>query len=512
MTGTPLIRFAVLTLAAVAAAGAVAFVWSITPERPPAPGQARAPAPSAPTPPPAERQAAIAPDPAPAAAPPAAAPPVAEDDPPAFDIARIEASGEAVIAGRARPGATVELLRDGQVHDRAVADPAGEFVLVPPPLPPGNYDLTLRATRPDGQPVTSRESVAVALAPARKQPPVVALTAPGKPSVVLSKPPAPDPAPAAAVAIEAVETEGGGKLFVSGRTAAGATVRLYLNDSYLAEATASPAGRVAFAIESGMVAGSYRVRLDAVDPASGAVRARAEVPFTVPAVVAAAPPARPPAPAVAAPPPSAPAAAAEPPASPRTASPPPAAAGGQTAAVPSAPARPSEPAPAAGPKPGSPPAAGKASEPPAVAGAEPPSAARPPVSAAPSPPPAAPPIAAAPPPASPPPAAPSAAAPPPAPPQASAPPPAPVATAAPPAAPPGATAPPASAEAPPSLVVIPKIATTTVMRGDNLWRISRTTYGLGVRYSVIYAANQDQIRNPHLIYPGQVFVLPAKAP
>jgi nucleoid-associated protein YgaU len=504
MTGTPLIRFAVLTLAAVAAAGAVAFVWSITPERPPAPGQARAPAPSAPTPPPAERQAAIAPDPAPAAAPPAAAPPVAEDDPPAFDIARIEASGEAVIAGRARPGATVELLRDGQVHDRAVADPAGEFVLVPPPLPPGNYDLTLRATRPDGQPVTSRESVAVALAPARKQPPVVALTAPGKPSVVLSKPPAPDPAPAAAVAIEAVETEGGGKLFVSGRTAAGATVRLYLNDSYLAEATASPAGRVAFAIESGMVAGSYRVRLDAVDPASGAVRARAEVPFTVPAVVAAAPPAGPPAPAVAAPPPSAPAAAAEPPAgpppaSPRTASPPPAAAGGQTAAAPSAPARPSEPAPAAGPKPGSPPAAGKASEPP--------SAARPSVSAAPSPPPAAPPIAAPPPP-----AAPSAAAPPPAPPQASAPPPAPVATAAPPAAPPGATAPPASAEAPPSLVVIPKIATTTVMRGDNLWRISRTTYGLGVRYSVIYAANQDQIRNPHLIYPGQVFVLPAKAP
>jgi nucleoid-associated protein YgaU len=29
-----------------------------------------------------------------------------------------------------------------------------------------------------------------------------------------------------------------------------------------------------------------------------------------------------------------------------------------------------------------------------------------------------------------------------------------------------------------------------------------------VRYTAIYEANQDQIRNPHRIYPGQVFVAP----
>ena len=60
----------------------------------------------------------------------------------------------------------------------------------------------------------------------------------------------------------------------------------------------------------------------------------------------------------------------------------------------------------------------------------------------------------------------------------------------------------------PSAVVVPKIATTTVSRGDSLWRISRLTYGAGTRFAVVYKANREQIRNPNLIYPGQVFVLP----
>ena len=47
-----------------------------------------------------------------------------------------------------------------------------------------------------------------------------------------------------------------------------------------------------------------------------------------------------------------------------------------------------------------------------------------------------------------------------------------------------------------------------VQPGQNLWRIARHTYGRGVRYTVIYAANRDTIRDPRLIYPGQVFALP----
>lgn len=47
-----------------------------------------------------------------------------------------------------------------------------------------------------------------------------------------------------------------------------------------------------------------------------------------------------------------------------------------------------------------------------------------------------------------------------------------------------------------------------VQPGQSLWRIARATYGRGIRYTVIYQANRDQIRNPNRIYPGQVFVVP----
>ncbi|TCT05410.1 LysM domain-containing protein [Tepidamorphus gemmatus] len=47
-----------------------------------------------------------------------------------------------------------------------------------------------------------------------------------------------------------------------------------------------------------------------------------------------------------------------------------------------------------------------------------------------------------------------------------------------------------------------------ISRGDNLWRIARKIYGKGIRHTVIYEANKNQIRNPHLIYPGQVFTIP----
>ncbi|WP_342142231.1 LysM peptidoglycan-binding domain-containing protein, partial [Methylobacterium fujisawaense] len=58
-------------------------------------------------------------------------------------------------------------------------------------------------------------------------------------------------------------------------------------------------------------------------------------------------------------------------------------------------------------------------------------------------------------------------------------------------------------------VFVPEISTARITRGDNLWRISQRTYGRGERYTVIYDANQNQIRDPDLIYPGQIFVLPA---
>lgn len=49
-----------------------------------------------------------------------------------------------------------------------------------------------------------------------------------------------------------------------------------------------------------------------------------------------------------------------------------------------------------------------------------------------------------------------------------------------------------------------------VQPGNSLWRIARRVYGEGMEYTVIYQANQDQIRDPDLIFPGQIFNLPDK--
>lgn len=312
------------------------------------------------------------------------APPAPEsnDGVPAFDVARIEPNGETVVAGRAAPGATVELLRDGEVHDRAVADKSGQFVIVPPKLPPGTYDLTLRSRAPDGTVTTSKQRVTAALEPRSAEKPVVALMTPDKPTVVLSQPEAAKPGTGALV-VETVEIEKSGKFHVSGQARPGAALRLYLNDSFITSVTAGTDGRFAVTINEGVAPGNYRVRLDEAS-GSGTVRARAEVPFTAPDITA-----------------SVSAQAANTKRADSTAAQQPQLAAAGTAVVP-------------------------------------------------------------------------------------------------------------DSGSPSSTVVVPKIATTTVTRGDSLWRLSQASYGAGMRYAVIYKANKEQIRNPNLIYPGQVFVVPAK--
>jgi nucleoid-associated protein YgaU len=47
-----------------------------------------------------------------------------------------------------------------------------------------------------------------------------------------------------------------------------------------------------------------------------------------------------------------------------------------------------------------------------------------------------------------------------------------------------------------------------VRSGNSLWVIARELYGKGFRYTAIYSANRDQIRDPDKIYPGQTFKLP----
>ena len=66
---------------------------------------------------------------------------------------------------------------------------------------------------------------------------------------------------------------------------------------------------------------------------------------------------------------------------------------------------------------------------------------------------------------------------------------------------------PPPAEAP---AAAPRPVTVTVQPGFTLWGIAQERYGDGVMYVQVFEANRDKIRDPDLIYPGQVFSVPAK--
>ncbi|OWY10925.1 hypothetical protein B6V74_02575 [Thioclava sp. F42-5] len=48
-----------------------------------------------------------------------------------------------------------------------------------------------------------------------------------------------------------------------------------------------------------------------------------------------------------------------------------------------------------------------------------------------------------------------------------------------------------------------------IVKGNTLWAIAREVYGDGFLYVRVFDANRDQIRDPDLIYPGQVFNIPS---
>jgi nucleoid-associated protein YgaU len=53
-----------------------------------------------------------------------------------------------------------------------------------------------------------------------------------------------------------------------------------------------------------------------------------------------------------------------------------------------------------------------------------------------------------------------------------------------------------------------EVAVRTVQPGSTLWAIARDQFGSGVMYVAVFEANRDLIRDPDLIYPGQVFRMP----
>ncbi|GLK67535.1 LysM peptidoglycan-binding domain-containing protein [Hansschlegelia plantiphila] len=312
--------------------------------------------------------------------------PEAPADKGAFDVVRVEPSGESVIAGRCPSGCSVELLANGVVHDRTVADAGGSWSMASPRFAPGDYVLGLKVRTPDGKEFASDQTVTISVPKAPSKDVMVVLNAPGAPSRVLAMPQRetaaaekPRSADAAGgLSVGAVDAENG-RFFVQGAAASGAQLRIYLNGSFIAGPVAGPDGRWSLKVEQGLAPGDYDLRVDQIENDAGKVIGRALARFAY----------RPDA--------------------------------GETAKA--------EPAPTA-----------------ASGTADGKQAAAVPADSAPS----------------------------------------------------------------PANAVVPSLDSVTVKRGDSLWSISRRSYGAGQRYTVIFAANGGQIRNPDLIYPGQVFVLPSQ--
>ncbi|MEO0545376.1 MAG: LysM peptidoglycan-binding domain-containing protein [Pseudomonadota bacterium] len=119
---------------------------------------------------------------------------ITQVEPPKFDILRLEKDGSLLVAGNAEPGSTVELISpDGTVLGITKAGPGGDFVILPDDLlKPGGHSLSLRATGPSGKPVLSKQA-GILNVPQPNEPPgsttaLAMVSEAGAPSRVITKP------------------------------------------------------------------------------------------------------------------------------------------------------------------------------------------------------------------------------------------------------------------------------------------------------------------------------------
>jgi nucleoid-associated protein YgaU len=209
-----------------------------------------------------------------AGVPPPATPPQAVTAPmpapgaPSFDVVRVNPQGEAVIAGRAAPGAEVRVLDGDREIGRVTADRNGEWVLVPKePLPPGSHQLTLSARSKDGA-TSKSEGVVAMLVPERKP----AAGAPSSGSVAVLLPREGDGAARALqlpagrkFALDIIEYDAAGKVQMLGRAVPDARIQIYLDDRLAGRGSANTAGAWSVTLDRSVPLGHYRLRIEALN-------------------------------------------------------------------------------------------------------------------------------------------------------------------------------------------------------------------------------------------------------
>lgn len=216
---------------------------------------------------------------------------------PSFDVVRVNPNGDAVIAGRAAPGAKVVLLDNGKPIGEAEADDRGDWVLLPSgAIEPGEHKFTLRAER-DGMAALNSERMVIVVVPApakdiagnsvTEPAGALALSVPQTgdgPTQILNLPETGGEAgsgPVSAPTLDVLDFDNTGRMTLSGRAPQGGTVALYLDDKLLGSAEIDGEGRWAFIPPEGLPVGPHTLRIDQVD-AAGKVVGRIEQPIEQP--------------------------------------------------------------------------------------------------------------------------------------------------------------------------------------------------------------------------------------
>lgn len=198
---------------------------------------------------------------------------------PSFDVVRINPTGDAVIAGRATPGAEVTILDGETVIGRVMADQRGEWVLVPDkPLSPGARVFSLESKLPDGAQVKS-ESEVVLVVPDTAGAGALALRVPGGatgPSTILQSPFA--SSSSGGLTIGVIDFDETGQASVSGRAKPKARLNVYLDDKIAGSVQADERGEWHLSLSQPISPGEHRLRVDESGP-DGKVVSRAEHAF-----------------------------------------------------------------------------------------------------------------------------------------------------------------------------------------------------------------------------------------
>lgn len=218
---------------------------------------------------------------------------------PSFDVVRINPNGDAVIAGRAAPGAKITLLDDGQPIGEAMADDRGDWVLLPnSSVAPGEHKFTLKMDREGAAPLLSERMVIVVVPAPAKDIAGNAVTAPAGalalsvpqngdgPSQILNMPStgSAKDAPVGATnepTLDIIDFDKEGRMTLAGRAPANSKIALYLDDRLLGSADVDAQGRWGFVPRENLPIGRHELRVDQVD-AAGKVIARIVQPIEQP--------------------------------------------------------------------------------------------------------------------------------------------------------------------------------------------------------------------------------------